>query len=351
MARGVGFRNVLTAFTQILEVQNPSNANGTSKTRIQMPAVTALVNKHPELCGAANKKHLEDVFSKFAELVSISRKTFENNNYKVARNFAPVEMVAVAVLISLYMGTRNNTMLLGDIETMREVVREHLPDLRMDNTTWKTIWQFIDELESFRGASNGSTARKKNFTPTSTTTTDMARIKAGGVTARQPLHKNSNAGTAPGRPSSSSNHASARSTPAVNRDTPATSISSPESTTHRELPTTGREAPAERQRSASIDSMLGDLRETRDEDWTPTATQHDAQAQVPPTVPMLEPPSSTMPKPPRAEPVVKFEADSGPGLMANKRPLSMSGSGSETNFNARIEAQRAKRVKLPSRNS
>ena len=64
--------------------------------------------------------------------------------------------MAVSVLLSLYMDTRNTAMLLGDIAAMRDEVRKAVPDLRMDNITWQSLWQFIEELESFRGAANGT---------------------------------------------------------------------------------------------------------------------------------------------------------------------------------------------------
>jgi len=107
-------------------------------------------------CDEASKSHLATVFSKFQELVELSPQTFKDNGYKIAKNFAPIEIVAVSVLLSLYMDTRNTAMLLGDIAAMRDEVRKAVPDLRMDNITWQSLWQFIEVLESFRGASNGT---------------------------------------------------------------------------------------------------------------------------------------------------------------------------------------------------
>jgi len=152
--RGSGFRNLLTSFAQILEVQYPSRKDGRPMTKVQMPAVTSMCRKVN--CDEASKSHLASVFSKFQELVELSPQTFKDNGYKIAKNFAPIEIVAVSVLLSLYMDSRNTAMLLGDIAAMRDEVRKAVPDLRMDNITWQSLWQYIRELESFRGASTGT---------------------------------------------------------------------------------------------------------------------------------------------------------------------------------------------------
>lgn len=116
--RGTGFRNLLTSFAQVIEVQNPSRPDGRPMTRVQMPQVTSMCKNVK--CDEGSKSHLASVFSKFQELVELSPQTFRDNNYKVARNFAPIEIVAVAVLLSLYMDKRNTTMLIGDIAAMRD---------------------------------------------------------------------------------------------------------------------------------------------------------------------------------------------------------------------------------------
>jgi hypothetical protein len=98
-----------------------------------MPSITSLCKKTS--CTHGDRSFLASVFTRFAELVEMSPQTFANNNYKIARNFAPIEFVAVAVLISVYMNKRNNNMLIGDIAAMRQETRKALADFRMDNVS------------------------------------------------------------------------------------------------------------------------------------------------------------------------------------------------------------------------
>ena len=70
-------------------------------------------------------------------------------------------MIAVTVLISTYLETRNNHLSLGDIRALRTTLRELFVDLRLNTLVWKFIWDFIDNLEVIRGAVNGTTVNRK----------------------------------------------------------------------------------------------------------------------------------------------------------------------------------------------
>lgn len=98
------------------------------------------------------KSHLAGVFSFFKELVDMDPAVFQNNGYRVVKTFAPIEFIAVAVLISMYEDSRSHETILGDIRTMRQSLRQSLLDLRTNKTTWDAIWRFLEELESYRGA-------------------------------------------------------------------------------------------------------------------------------------------------------------------------------------------------------
>lgn len=105
------------------------------------------------------KSRLASVWNTFKDLVEEDHGTF-NNATKYLRGvqtFAPVEMVAVTVLISMYSSTRDNQLLLGDIKAMREAIRENFADLRMNAPVWKFVWDFIDNLEAIRGAVDRNT--------------------------------------------------------------------------------------------------------------------------------------------------------------------------------------------------
>ncbi|KAI9721301.1 MAG: hypothetical protein M1812_002463 [Candelaria pacifica] len=158
--RSSGFRNLLTCFAQILEAEYPSTASGVPQLRSGVAALDKfLQNEH-----ALNDKtrdHFGRVFRIFNDLVEDDPQTFQNNSYRTARKFAPIELVAVAVLISKHGVGRSMPMLHGDIKYLREFLRERNADLRMNGKVWGDVWEFIDDLESHRGTTDGSTVPKK----------------------------------------------------------------------------------------------------------------------------------------------------------------------------------------------
>lgn len=131
--------------------------------RIGAPSIKNFCEKQRSLCTPESRSHLQEVFAIFDRLVYKSPRTFGNNNYRVAKAFSPSELIAVAVLISQYMDTRNDDMLIGDIDHMRASLRAALPDLRLDSTTWKSCWMYIEDLESYRGRADGSMIRNSQF--------------------------------------------------------------------------------------------------------------------------------------------------------------------------------------------
>ncbi|KAF2839870.1 hypothetical protein M501DRAFT_909464, partial [Patellaria atrata CBS 101060] len=148
-ARSLGFRHILACFSQIMELQKPAKDNRVPTIKTNAMDTERLLKK-PELLDMPTRSHLSRVFSTFKTLIQKDPKVFENNNYRKAKNFAPVEIVAVACLISMYGDTRDHDTLLGDIAYMRTFLRAELPDLRMYTTTWNSIWKYLDNLESYR---------------------------------------------------------------------------------------------------------------------------------------------------------------------------------------------------------
>lgn len=109
------------------------------------------------------KAHLASVWNTLKYLVEADPDTFTNGNryLRGTQTFAPIEMVAVTVLISIHSETRNNKLLLGDIRAMRMAVRQDFADLRLNTTIWRWFWEYIDDLEAIRGAMDGSTVNRK----------------------------------------------------------------------------------------------------------------------------------------------------------------------------------------------
>ncbi|KAF2005211.1 hypothetical protein P154DRAFT_518746 [Amniculicola lignicola CBS 123094] len=154
--RAKDFQMALSCFSQILEVQHPTNADGVPILRTNFVALPKLLQNTLAL-DADLKSHYRSVFATFAELIEMDSEVFTNTDRKLkgVQTFAPVELVAVSVLISMYSDTRNNRLLLGDIRAMRNHIRDEYSDIRMNAPMWTFLWNWIDNLEGYRGAVRG----------------------------------------------------------------------------------------------------------------------------------------------------------------------------------------------------
>ncbi|KAF2131080.1 hypothetical protein P153DRAFT_430331 [Dothidotthia symphoricarpi CBS 119687] len=157
-ARAKDFQLTLSCFSQIVEVMHPTAANGVPILKTNHSHLPKLLSNK----GAVDdglKSHLANVWNTFKDLINEDSNTFTNENKTLTgvQTFAPVEMVAVTVLISTYSETRNNQLLIGDIQALRNALRVHFTDLRLNIATWKFVWDFIHDLEAIRGAVDGST--------------------------------------------------------------------------------------------------------------------------------------------------------------------------------------------------
>lgn len=148
-----GFRNVLAIFGQILEVQRPSNPNGSPVARFAPAAIRSLCS-NPQQCTEATKAHFCRTFQTFQDLVRRDPSTFAGNNVQGGERANAIEVIASAVLISRYQDTRSSQQLLDDIKEMRSGVRAKLTAVRLHWSTWKPFWDFIKDLESIRGPGN-----------------------------------------------------------------------------------------------------------------------------------------------------------------------------------------------------
>lgn len=190
-SRAKDFQLTLSCFSQIVEVQHPKAASG-------IPSLVTNHNYLPKLlenAGAVDddiKSHLASVWNTFNDLVNEHPDTFTNVERKLkgVQTFAPIEMVAVAVLISMHSEARNNKVLLGDIWALRNALRENFIDLRMNISLWKFIWDFIDKLEAIRGDVDGPDKDRRTIfsRPTLITkalpTSPMPVVRRGRPTAR-----------------------------------------------------------------------------------------------------------------------------------------------------------------------
>ncbi|KAF3045287.1 hypothetical protein E8E11_006196 [Didymella keratinophila] len=178
-ARSKDFQLALSCFSQIVECMHPTAANGVPILKTNHTHLPKLLSNKGAVDDAL-KSHLASVWNTLRDLIDVDPDTFTNANkyLRGVQTFAPVEMVAVTVLISMHFETRNNRLLLGDIQTMRTAVRESFVDLRMNATVWKWYWDYIENLEAIRGAIDGSTMNRK----TKQRTKKKDALPTGGAT-------------------------------------------------------------------------------------------------------------------------------------------------------------------------
>ena len=162
-ARAKDFQLTLSCFSQILEVMHPTASNGIPMLKTNHIALPKFV-KNTGAVDDGIKSHLANVWRTFKNLLEADSDTFTNTSkyLRGVQTFAPVEMVAVAVLISMYSDTRNIDLLLGDIRALRQSLREHFVDLRLNAPVWRFAWAYIDDLEAHRGAVDNSVVTRKS---------------------------------------------------------------------------------------------------------------------------------------------------------------------------------------------
>jgi hypothetical protein len=169
-ARAKDFQLTLSCFSQIVEVMHPTASDGTPVLKTNYNALPKLLSNK----GAVDdglKSHLASVWNTFKDLIEEDPNTFTNANkyLRGVQTFAPVEMVAVTVLVSMYPDTRNKGLLLGDIQALREAIREEFADIRTNSTVWKFIWKWLEDLEAIRGAVDGTTVDRRPLPPANAT--------------------------------------------------------------------------------------------------------------------------------------------------------------------------------------
>ncbi|KAI9656638.1 MAG: hypothetical protein M1831_004548 [Alyxoria varia] len=150
--RAVGFRNILYSFAQIVEVRQLGSSNiKTPPFRYRVEQLPAFC-KNTQACDDAMRSHLRRVFQTYQKLVEKDPLVFTNDQWRKSPKFSPVELIAVAVMVSIHQNSRSEELLLEDVRYMRSHIRDQgLSDLRLGRTAWRMLWAFISEIEEFRG--------------------------------------------------------------------------------------------------------------------------------------------------------------------------------------------------------
>ncbi|KAH7398692.1 hypothetical protein DE146DRAFT_655333 [Phaeosphaeria sp. MPI-PUGE-AT-0046c] len=174
-ARAKDFQLTLSCFSQVLEVLHPAAPDGIPILRTNHSHLPKLLSNKGAIDDGL-KSHLASVWSTFRDLIDQDPDTFTNDNkyLRGVQTFAPIEMVAVTVLISQHSDTRNNRLLLGDIQALREAIREKFVDLRLNAPLWRFVWDFIENVQAIRGAVDGTTTRK-TLVPSSSAAAPVAQ--------------------------------------------------------------------------------------------------------------------------------------------------------------------------------
>ncbi|KAL5118220.1 hypothetical protein ACEQ8H_003892 [Pleosporales sp. CAS-2024a] len=148
-ARAKDFQLTLACFSQIVEVLHPSAADGVPTLKTNYKALPKLLSNQGAVDDAL-KSHLASVWNTFGDLVTMDSNVFTNTEKYLSgvQTFAPAEMVAVTVLISMYSDTRDKRSLLGDIKAMREAIREVFADIRTNQRFWAFIWSYLNDVEA-----------------------------------------------------------------------------------------------------------------------------------------------------------------------------------------------------------
>ena len=175
--RASGFRNILICFSQIYECHDPTQIDGVPRIQHTIPSLERF-SRNQDSLNTKTKSHLREVFTLFNELVEEDPTTFGDRGYTRVKTFAPIELVAVAVLLSQHK-KRPKGMLRGDIATLRDHLRSRHEDLRMNGNCWASAWEYIDNLERYRGAVDTSTIRKNGNKTNQRATRNSGAIVSG----------------------------------------------------------------------------------------------------------------------------------------------------------------------------
>ncbi|KAI9670879.1 MAG: hypothetical protein M1817_003764 [Caeruleum heppii] len=153
--RSRGWRQILEICNQIMEAHHPEGSDDSCRLVTRPDAIKKMLQAQ-DLCTEATKAQLDRVFLTISVLMHKDPSTFESKHLKRPKTFAPVELVAVAVLVSLH-PQRNQALLLADILMIRRELREAFDDLRLNSHVWQGAWSLIKEVERIHGTTDGTT--------------------------------------------------------------------------------------------------------------------------------------------------------------------------------------------------
>lgn len=154
---------VLSCFSQIFECLSPTPSSGIPSLKTGTKNVEQLTRMDLD---ERSKERCRFIFDLFLVIQEQDPSIFAEQAVTRVLSFSPLELVAVCCLLSKWGKDRSTVMLGGDILLLRKKLREAYHDLRLNGGCWKTCWDYIDNLERFRGITDHSTTGKPRFDAT-----------------------------------------------------------------------------------------------------------------------------------------------------------------------------------------
>ncbi|KAI9786415.1 MAG: hypothetical protein M1839_006875 [Geoglossum umbratile] len=153
--RASGFRNILTTMAQIMELRTvDTKMDGSSDTpalQANGPSLKKFVANEGDKCTIEAINLMAWIFRLWNKVRVLDPAVFENNGYNSAKKFAPLEFLAVGVLLFKHGSNRELQMLKGDIAGLRLHLRVCHHDLLINPKCWSSCWEYVDNLERYRG--------------------------------------------------------------------------------------------------------------------------------------------------------------------------------------------------------
>lgn len=141
--RATGFRAILQSFIQIIECLAFSIDREAPDAKFSMKAIESFCADKDSFTNQ-NKRHLEEVFGLFSRLASEEDSPFTAVDLEEGtKSFAPVELIAIACLISQKKDQLSLTRMKKRVKRLRIFLRLKHKHLRISAAVWKTAWEFI----------------------------------------------------------------------------------------------------------------------------------------------------------------------------------------------------------------
>lgn len=185
-SRGRDFQLTLMCFSQIIEIRDQKPSDGVPRFMAKQAALPQFLGKR-DLVNDGAKSHLASVWNIMKDMVEEEPDIFNNATKWLSgvQTFAPVEMVAITVLISMHFETRDIQTLLDDVKALRMVLRERYQDLRLNSSIWSFLHVYLKDLEATGETTNGTPVTHVVEAPRATVLTEPETVPHSAMVPAQ----------------------------------------------------------------------------------------------------------------------------------------------------------------------